>query len=106
MSDTPLGRFCWYELLTTDPDAAPDFYGQIAGWTVKETWEFEIQNSKAIGIMLDIRRNFQGDWEIATDAEYEKVDANKVKFVRPLEPGEKQTFQYVLTTRFGTNVRK
>ena len=33
MSDTPLGRFCWYELLTTDPDAAPDFYGQIAGWS-------------------------------------------------------------------------
>ena len=32
MSNTPLGRFCWYELLTTDPDAAPDFYGQIAGW--------------------------------------------------------------------------
>jgi len=32
MSDTPLGRFCWYELLTTDPDAAPEFYGQITGW--------------------------------------------------------------------------
>ena len=32
MSDTPLGRFCWYELMTTDPAVAPDFYGQIAGW--------------------------------------------------------------------------
>jgi len=38
MSDTPLGRFCWYELLTTDPDAAPDFYGQIAGWST-EAWD-------------------------------------------------------------------
>ncbi len=38
MSDTPLGRFCWYELLTTDPEAAPDFYGQIAGWTT-EAWD-------------------------------------------------------------------
>ena len=32
MSDIPLGRFCWYELMTTDPGAAPDFYGQITGW--------------------------------------------------------------------------
>jgi hypothetical protein len=32
MSETPLGRFCWHELLTTDPEAAPGFYKQIAGW--------------------------------------------------------------------------
>ena len=32
MSEIPLGRPCWYELMTTDPDAAADFYGQIAGW--------------------------------------------------------------------------
>lgn len=32
MSDTPLGRFCWYELMTTDPDAAPGFYGPVTGW--------------------------------------------------------------------------
>jgi len=33
MSDTPLGRFCWFDLMTSNPDEAPDFYGQIAGWT-------------------------------------------------------------------------
>lgn len=33
MADTPNGRFCWYELMTTDPDAAADFYGRVAGWT-------------------------------------------------------------------------
>lgn len=32
MSDMPRGRFCWYELMTTDPEAAPDFYGEVAGW--------------------------------------------------------------------------
>ena len=36
--ETPLGRFCWYELMTTDPDAAPGFYGRVAGWTT-EAWE-------------------------------------------------------------------
>lgn len=40
MTDIPRGRFCWYELLTTHPDAAPDFYGQVAGWTTS-AWETE-----------------------------------------------------------------
>jgi predicted enzyme related to lactoylglutathione lyase len=33
MSETPLGRPCWYELMTTDPEGAPDFYKRVAGWT-------------------------------------------------------------------------
>ena len=27
------GRFVWYDLLTTDPPAAQDFYGKVTGWT-------------------------------------------------------------------------
>ncbi|SLJ89769.1 VOC family protein [Novosphingobium mathurense] len=30
----PAGSFIWYELITTDPDAAARFYGSIVGWTV------------------------------------------------------------------------
>ncbi len=66
--------------------------------TVKETWQIEVQNSKEIDIMLDIRRNFSGDWSMKTDAKYEKVDANKVKFLQPLKPREKQQFTYEVTT--------
>ena len=32
MSKIPLGRFCWFDLMTTDPDAATAFYGTVAGW--------------------------------------------------------------------------
>ena len=32
MSETPLGRFCWYELLTTDLEGAQDFYRGVVGW--------------------------------------------------------------------------
>jgi predicted enzyme related to lactoylglutathione lyase len=38
MSDIPLGRFCWFDLMTTAPDTAPDFYGQVTGWS---TMQFE-----------------------------------------------------------------
>lgn len=35
---TSNGRFVWYELLTTDPAAAPDFYRGVIGWGTK-AWE-------------------------------------------------------------------
>ena len=30
----PHGRFCWYELMTGDLDAAQAFYGEVLGWSV------------------------------------------------------------------------
>ena len=83
-----------------------DNRGNIKGWTTKETWQIEVQNSRQIAVVLDIRRNFGGDWALETAAMYEKVDATKIKFLVPLKPGEKQTLSYVLTTRHGTSARR
>lgn len=83
-----------------------DQWGGVVGWTIKETWQFEAQNSKDIDIVLDIRRNFTGDWDLKTDAPHEKLDAGKVKFVLPLKSREKKTFTYELTTRYGTSVTR
>ena len=33
-----LGRFCWYDLMTSDPKAAKDFYTKVIGWGT-EPWE-------------------------------------------------------------------
>ncbi len=83
-----------------------DNNGDVKGWTVKETWEVEVQNSKGIGVVVDVRRNFAGDWVIKSDTTYEKVDATKVKFALPLKPKAKQVFTYEVTMNFGTNVRR
>src|ERR1051325_1673581 len=87
-------------------DVRFDKDGNVAGWTTKETWQIEVQNSKEIEVVLDIRRNFAGDWTVKTESKYEKVDANKIKFVLPLNSREKQAFTYELTTRYGTNVTR
>jgi hypothetical protein len=87
-------------------DVRFDNDGNVKGWTIKETWEIEVQNSKDIDVVLDIRRNFSGDWSLATQGTYENVDATKVKFVLPLKPREKQAFTYQLTTRHGSNVMR
>jgi len=83
-----------------------DARGNVKGWTTKETWEVEVQNSKEIDVVLDIRRSFSGDWTLRTSAGYENVDATKAKFVLPLKPREKQRFTYELETRHGTNATR
>ena len=87
-------------------DMAYDNYGNVKGWTTRETWEVEVQNSKDIDVVLDVRRNFNGDWSLTTDASYEKLDATKVKFLLVLKPRAKQTFTYEVTTRLGTNAAR
>ena len=87
-------------------DLAFDQNGNVKGWTTRETWKFEVQNSKEIDVVLDIRRNFAGDWGMVTEQKFEKVDATKVKFVLPLKPREALSFTYELTTRHGSNVTK
>ena len=83
-----------------------DQWGNVAGWTTREQWQVEVQNSKEIDVVLDIRRNFSGDWELKSDTAYENVDKTKIKFVRPLKSHEQQMFSYELTTRYGTNLTK
>ena len=87
-------------------DVRFDKDGNVVGWTVKETWQIEVQNSKEIEVVLDVRRSFQGDWDVKTDSKHEKVDANKIKFVLPLKSHEKQKFSYELTTRYGINATR
>ena len=83
-----------------------DNEGNVKGWTIRETWRVEVQNSREIEVVLDIRRNLPGDWSLKTEAAYETVDAHKVKFLRPLKPREKQEFIYEVTTRWGTNATR
>ena len=83
-----------------------DAAGNLTGWTTKATWEIELQNSRDIDIRLDIRRNFSGDWSLDTQTPFEKMDANKVKFLLPLQPREKQKLTYTLTTRHGTSATR
>ena len=33
---TPRGRFVWYDLVTTDPGGATDFYTKVAGWGTQD----------------------------------------------------------------------
>ena len=60
MSDKPLGRFCWHELMTTDTDAARDFYGRVTGWTTsnwdggEKPYEMWMNGEMPVGGVMDL----------------------------------------------------
>ncbi len=50
MSDMPEhGRFCWNELMTTDPAAARAFYGTLFGWTYEDGMSDEPYSILSVG---------------------------------------------------------
>ena len=60
MSKIPLGRFSWHELMTTDPDAARDFYQRITGWNTSvweegdKPYEMWLNGETPIGGLMDL----------------------------------------------------
>jgi hypothetical protein len=90
----------------TKGDIAFDNDGNVSGWTTKETWDIEVQNSKEIPVVVDLRRRFAGDWSLETRDIYTAIDAQRVKFVLPLAPRQRQSIEYLVTTRHGTNARR
>ncbi|MDB6130551.1 MAG: hypothetical protein JWM04_1658, partial [Verrucomicrobiales bacterium] len=83
-----------------------DNNGNVTGWTLKETWEIELQNSRAVPAVADVRRTFHGDWTVSNAAAHEQVDANKIKFLVKLDAHSSKTISYQLTTRMGTNATR
>jgi hypothetical protein len=80
-----------------------DSDGDVIGWDEIRTFEIEVRNTRDIQVKIEIKRNFPSQyWRIATDTDYEKVDMDTIKFTLDLKPRSKQTFQYVVTSYYGT----
>ncbi len=61
MADTSLhGRFAWYELMTTDPEAAEGFYARVVGWGTQPSPGLETRyatwtaHDQAIGGVMEL----------------------------------------------------
>lgn len=80
-----------------------DNKNNVSGWDIIEDWKLEIRNSKKEAIPLEITRHFDGDWEIKTDAKYEKIDKRTVTFKLTVPALGKSDINYTLTTHYGTH---
>ncbi len=83
-----------------------DRRGNISGWDEVRTFKIEVKNTREIDVKVEIKRNFNTTyWELARSGEidnFEKVDADTIKFTLALKPRSAEKFEYVLRTYHGT----
>ncbi len=67
MNDQPkFGEFCWYELATSNVQAAKDFYGKVFGWEFSDQ---ECGDMTYTMIKRDSGKEFAGIWAIPKNQE-------------------------------------
>jgi len=79
--------------------------GNVSGWDEIRQIKFEVKNTRQVPVKVEIQRNFNTKhWKIVNKGgygKYDKVDMDTVKYTLELEPGSKQEFTQVLTTKHG-----
>jgi hypothetical protein len=83
-----------------------DRRGNVSGWDGIRTFEIEVKNTRDVGVMVEIKRNFHTSyWRLTRSgefSEFEQVDMDTVKFSLELKPQSVKKFEYVLRTYHGT----
>ena len=78
----------------------------IIGYDEIKSFTIEVKNTRNVPVKVEIKRNFGSHrWDLQKSGDYdefEKVDADTVRFSLELEPASSQQFEYTLTTYHGS----
>jgi hypothetical protein len=75
----------------------------ITGWDEITNWKIELTNARDLPVKLEITRATGSRyWSVSSDEDYEKYDADHLKFTLELPPRSKQVLEYELTVPHGT----
>lgn len=62
-----MGRFVWYELMTTDPDGAGQFYPGVTGWGMRQ-WELDLPDEPPYTMWTVDEAPVGGLWPLPEEA--------------------------------------
>lgn len=74
-SDFPRGRFLWYELLTTDPAGAEEFYTRVLGWGT-EDWQAPVEGMPPYRMWTTEHGPIGGVYELPVEARADGAPPN------------------------------
>lgn len=81
-----------------------DHRGNPDGWDTLSTWRIRVRNFKSSPVRLEMKRRFDGKWELKSDrAPFAKEDLRTVKFTRQVAAGVDDEFVYTLRRYHGRN---
>jgi len=78
----------------------------VSGWDEVRTFKFEVRNTSAIPVQVEVKQDLSTTYWDLTRADavgtYEQVDADTFKFILDLTAGSRQSFEYRLRIYHGT----
>lgn len=78
-------------------------YKRLTGWDTEEQFRIEVRNRSEKPAKIEVFENIDGIWVISTQAPYEKVSTNQVKFTLELASQASKTIEFTISKHFGKN---
>jgi hypothetical protein len=74
-------------------------YQKISSRVDEQSYQIKIRNHKEEDVTVNVEKKLYGDWEITTSShQYQKKDANTVKFVVPVKADEEVAVNFTVRT--------
>ena len=80
-----------------------DRYNRVVGYDTEETFKIEVRNRSEKPIEIELFEHADGVWAIHTDAQYEQVDKNTVKFPLKLASQATASVEFRISKQHGKN---
>ncbi len=80
-----------------------DRYDRVSGWDTEEAYTVDVRNRSEKAVEIEVFEHIGGVWEISTDAPYEKVDKDTVKFPLTLASQTTKTIEFRISKHHGKN---
>jgi hypothetical protein len=80
-----------------------DRYDRVSGHDTEETYKIEVRNRSEKAVEIELFEHAGGVWAIHTDAEYEQVDKNTVKFPLTLASQTTKSIEFRISRQHGKN---
>lgn len=76
-------------------------FDRLGPQAVRETFSIELRNRKTVDDKVEVIERLWGDWKVTSkNTEFNKDDANTIRFSVPLKAGETKTVTYTVETRW------
>ncbi|MGD8239073.1 MAG: DUF4139 domain-containing protein [Armatimonadota bacterium] len=82
-----------------------DTYNRVKGWDTEEDFQIEVRNRGEKGITIELHEHQDGEYELTSETDFERVDKNTVKFTLNIPSQETRTIKFHVLKHFGKNAK-
>jgi hypothetical protein len=82
-----------------------DTYNRVKGWDTEEDFQIEVRDRTEKPIKIELYEHQDGDYELTSETDFERVDKNTVKFTLEIPSQETRIIKFHVLKHFGKNAK-